>query len=46
MVGVRVLIAIIAIVVFLIELLAPVIVGPIVLAIIVGIGLWIFGKVK
>ena len=31
---------------FLIELLAPVIIALIILAIIVGVGLWIYGKLK
>jgi uncharacterized membrane protein YqjE len=39
-VGIIALIVIIAIIVFLVQLLAPVIVGLIILAIIVGVGLW------
>jgi hypothetical protein len=37
---------IIAIIVFLIKLLAPIIVGLIILAIIVGVGFWIYGRIK
>ena len=40
------LIVIIAIIVFLIELLAPLFIGIIILAIIVGVGWWIYSKIK
>jgi hypothetical protein len=36
----------IAIIVFLIKILAPIIVGIIILAIIIGAGYWIYGKMK
>jgi lipopolysaccharide export LptBFGC system permease protein LptF len=45
-VGIIALIVIIAIIVFLVQLLAPVIAGLLILAIIVGVGLWIYGKIK
>jgi hypothetical protein len=44
LVGIIPLIVIIAIIVFLIQLLAPIITGLIVLAIIVEVGLWIYEK--
>ncbi|MDW0314986.1 MAG: hypothetical protein QN716_06390 [Nitrososphaeraceae archaeon] len=44
--GIIALIVIIAIIVFLVEILAPIIIMLIVLAIIVGVGLWIYGKIK
>ena len=45
-IGVIVLIIIVARVVFLIKILAPIIVGLIILAIIIGAGYWIYGKIK
>lgn len=42
----RSLAVIIAIVVFLVEVLAPIFVGLIILAIIVGVGLWIYSRIK
>jgi hypothetical protein len=37
---------IVAIIIFLIELLAPLFIGIIILAIIVGVGWWIYSKIK
>jgi hypothetical protein len=45
-VGIIALIVIIAIAVFLIKVVASFIVGIIILAIIVGVGLWIYGRIK
>jgi hypothetical protein len=45
-IGIIALIIIIAIIVFLIKLLAPIFVGLIVLAIIIGVGYWIYVKLK
>ena len=45
-VGIIVLAVIIAIVVFLVEVLAPIFVGLTILAIIVGVGLWIYSRIK
>lgn len=45
-VGIIALIVIVAIIIFLIQLLAPIIIGLIVLAIIVGTGYWIYQKTK
>jgi len=45
-IGIIALIVIIAIIVFLIELLAPLFIGIIILAIIVGVGWWIYSKNK
>jgi hypothetical protein len=45
-IGIIALIVIIAIIVFLIELLAPLFIGIIILAIIVGVGWWIYSKIK
>ena len=44
--GIITLIVIIAIIVFLVQLLAPVVVGLIILAIIIGVGLLLYGKIK
>ncbi|HEU4448124.1 MAG TPA: hypothetical protein VFR94_25870 [Nitrososphaeraceae archaeon] len=45
-IGIIALIVIVAIIVFLIELLAPLFIGIIILAIIVGMGWWIYSKIK
>jgi hypothetical protein len=45
-IGILALIVIIAIAVFLIKVVASFIVGIIILAIIVGVGLWMYGKIK
>jgi hypothetical protein len=45
-IGVIAFIVIAAIVVFLITLFAPVLIGLIILAILIGVGYWIFGKIK
>ena len=45
-VGIIALIVIVAIIVFLVKLLAPIFLGLIIMAIIIGAGLWIYGKIK
>jgi lipopolysaccharide export LptBFGC system permease protein LptF len=45
-VGIIALIVIIAIIVFFVKLLAPFFVGLIVLAIIIGAGIWIYSRLK
>ena len=45
-IGVIAFIVIAAIVVFLVTLFAPVLIGLIILAILIGVGYWIFGKIK
>ena len=45
-IGILALVVIIAIAVFLIKVVASFIVGIIILAIIVGVGLWIYGRIK
>src|SRR5215212_4655805 len=45
-VGIIALIVIIAVIIFLIEILAPIFIGLIIVAIIIGVGLWIYGKMK
>jgi hypothetical protein len=45
-IGVIAFIVILAIVVFLVTLFAPVLIGLIILAIIIGVGYWIYGKVR
>ena len=45
-IGVIALLVIVAIVVFLVALFAPVLIGLIILAIIIGVGYWIYGKVR
>jgi len=45
-IGVIAFIVIVAIVVFLVTLFAPVPLGLIILAIIIGVGYWIYGKVR
>jgi len=44
--GIIAFIVIAAIVVFLVTLFAPVLIGLIILAILIGIGYWIFGKIQ
>ena len=46
MVGIIAFIVIVAVIVFLVQLLAPVIIGLIILAVIVGAGYWIFQRLK
>ena len=45
-VGIIAFVVIVAVIVFLVQLLAPVIIGLIILAIIVGVGYWIFQRLK
>src|SRR5690349_14153558 len=45
-IGVIAFIIIVAIVVFLVTLFAPVLIGLIILAIIIGVGYWIYGRIK
>ena len=45
-IGIIAFIVIAAIVVFLVTLFAPVLIGLIILAILIGIGYWIFGKIR
>jgi hypothetical protein len=45
-VGIFALIVIVAIIIFLIQVLAPIIIGLIILAIIVGVGYWIYRTMK
>ena len=45
-IGIIAFIVIVAIIIFLVTLFAPILVGLIVLAIIIGVGYWIFKKVK
>jgi hypothetical protein len=45
-IGVIAFIVITAIVVFLVTFFAPILIGLIVLAIVIGVGYWIFGKIR
>ena len=45
-IGIIAFIIIAAIVVFLVTLFAPVLIGLIILAILIGVGYWIFGKIR